>query len=183
MVTLHYKLNRKVITSFDVNVPFYLHMKSRGNKKILYKSYESLLLSTTVMFLCNDYWNKFVQKIHCMLMLWIYINETKMKFLSLAALEVVIMTTSSAASDKNFIKTTTFLFQLSISHNSIQIILNIDVFRNDKCVRNYVHVLLKIHFLINPAPYFNRWTLVSPSTGTQEPSLHKGVALTGGCLC
>ena len=33
------------------------------------------------------------------------------KFSSLAALEVVILTTSSAASDENFIKTTTFPFQ------------------------------------------------------------------------
>ena len=34
-----------------------------------------------------------------------------MKFSSLAALEVVKMTTSSAASDENFVKMTTFLFQ------------------------------------------------------------------------
>ena len=34
-----------------------------------------------------------------------------MKFELLAALEVVICTTSSAASDENLIKTTTFLFQ------------------------------------------------------------------------
>ena len=34
-----------------------------------------------------------------------------MKFSSLAALEVVILTTSSAASDENFIKMMTFSFQ------------------------------------------------------------------------
>ena len=34
-----------------------------------------------------------------------------MKFLSLVALEVVNMTTSSAASDENFVKMTTFVFQ------------------------------------------------------------------------
>ena len=34
-----------------------------------------------------------------------------MKFSSLAALKVVILTTFSAASDENFIKTTTFSFQ------------------------------------------------------------------------
>ena len=34
-----------------------------------------------------------------------------MKCSSLAALEVVKMTTSSAASDENFVKMTTFLFQ------------------------------------------------------------------------
>ena len=36
-----------------------------------------------------------------------------MKFSSLAALEVVILTTFSAASDENFIKMTTFPFQCS----------------------------------------------------------------------
>ena len=34
-----------------------------------------------------------------------------MKFSSLAALEVVILTTSNAASDENFVKMTTFSFQ------------------------------------------------------------------------
>ena len=39
-----------------------------------------------------------------------------MKFSSLAALEVVKMTTSSAASDENFVKMTSFSFQWSVSH-------------------------------------------------------------------
>ena len=34
-----------------------------------------------------------------------------MKFSSLAALEVVMLTTSSAASDENFVNMTTFVFQ------------------------------------------------------------------------
>ena len=37
-----------------------------------------------------------------------------MKFSSLAALEVVNMTTSSAASDENFVKMTTFSFQCTL---------------------------------------------------------------------
>ena len=37
-----------------------------------------------------------------------------MKCSSLAALEVVKMTTSSAASDENFVKMTTFLFQWNV---------------------------------------------------------------------
>ena len=41
------------------------------------------------------------------------------KFSSLAALEVVILTTSSAASDEHFIKMKTFPFQCS-SHNHYQ---------------------------------------------------------------
>ena len=39
------------------------------------------------------------------------ITETEMKFSSLAALKFVKMTTSSAASDENFVKMTTFSFQ------------------------------------------------------------------------
>ena len=44
-----------------------------------------------------------------------------MKCSSLAALEVVKMTTSSAASDENFVKMTTFLFQCmaSLSHDEL----------------------------------------------------------------
>ena len=38
-------------------------------------------------------------------------NVILTKFSSLAALEVVILTTSSAASDEHFIKMNTFLFQ------------------------------------------------------------------------
>ena len=38
-----------------------------------------------------------------------------MKYSSLAALEVVKMTTSNAASDENFVKMTTFLFQCTRS--------------------------------------------------------------------
>ena len=37
-----------------------------------------------------------------------------MKLSSLAALEVVKMTTSSAVSDENFVKMTTFLFQCGL---------------------------------------------------------------------
>ena len=37
-----------------------------------------------------------------------------MKFLSLVALEVVILTTSSAVGDENFIKMTIFLFQCGL---------------------------------------------------------------------
>ena len=42
-----------------------------------------------------------------------------MKFSSLAALEVVILTTFSAASDENFIKMTTFPFQWMTWHRAI----------------------------------------------------------------
>ena len=41
-----------------------------------------------------------------------------MKFSSLAALKVVKMTTSSAASDENFVKMTTFSFQW-LGHNNV----------------------------------------------------------------
>ena len=40
-----------------------------------------------------------------------------MKFSSLAALEVVILTTSGAASDENFVKMTTFSFQCITDNN------------------------------------------------------------------
>ena len=43
-----------------------------------------------------------------------------MKCSSLAALEVVILTTSSAASDENFVKMTTFLFQWMGQHISCE---------------------------------------------------------------
>ena len=43
-----------------------------------------------------------------------------MKFSSLAALKVVKMTTSSAASDENFVKMTTFSFQWSLMKVSLQ---------------------------------------------------------------
>ena len=40
-----------------------------------------------------------------------------MKFSSLTALEVVKMTTSSAVSDENFIKMTTFMFQWCMDYD------------------------------------------------------------------
>ena len=49
-----------------------------------------------------------------------------MKFSSLAALEVVKMTTSSAANDKNFIKITTFPFQCCTSpQNRMKYVLSV----------------------------------------------------------
>ena len=42
-----------------------------------------------------------------------------MKFSSLATLEVVILTTSSVASNENFIKMKTFLFQCNIKHKRV----------------------------------------------------------------
>ena len=53
------------------------------------------------LFTVNDYWFKYTQN-------W---NVILKKFSSLAALEVVILTTSNAANDENFIKMTTFPFQ------------------------------------------------------------------------
>ena len=67
-----------------------------------------------------DYWNK--------------IAVILMKFSSLAALEVVILTTSSAASDENFVKMTIFSFQWYIYASLGLNELRID-FLSTSCVR------------------------------------------------
>ena len=72
------------------------------------------ILLTIIIFI-NIFFVKFVM---CAVVAWNVLTHhwngkvfILMKCSSLAALEVVKMTTSSAASDENFVKMTTFLFQ------------------------------------------------------------------------
>ena len=81
---------------------------SRNDSKCKYMFMYSLKKLNWCPYFCQIHWNKNVVILT--------------KFSSLAALEVVILTTSSAASDEHFIKMKTFPFQcklLSSSHTRL----------------------------------------------------------------
>ena len=83
--------------------------------------YSDALYMTTVSYLY------YIKDIH-----WSE-NVILMKFSSLAVLEVVILTTSSAANYENFIKIKTFLFQQN-SHKGIMIIILQPQIVNNQCL-------------------------------------------------
>ena len=71
-----------------------------------------------------------------------------MKFSSLAALKVVKMTTSSAASDENFIKMTTFSFQCFMRRHHCQCCSLCDL----------THTLLNAKYTTSHRPVESRWS-------------------------
>ena len=72
-----------------------------------------------------------------------------MKLSSLAALEVVKMTTSSAVSDENFVKMTTFLFQCTLALGTPLYLVIQDDLQDVNSTFDLIHILHRQNYLHN----------------------------------